>query len=332
MLTEIALTPHVFDQESNPDTDRWLDWLYELGRNIAPRTAAAPVMTSDLFDGNWQHETLGIVQTISDHRAKDRVQRILQQIRKLCVPRPAESSWPQDESDWANEAAASHRREPLGRIVLTNDMFRNFQAGGCPCHPLRSVETDAFWDGIQSHGPVPMDIPSQIALLRPLCVHSDYLALRSPHIRGTSDDETPFAARLIASACNRPPGYGQPHIDLHLDGTTVVNHQRCTANFSNLVGNISHILQRHVPAGTNVHCYFWPNFIKRVLIAGLLQQSGGANVRYPRWGVELAHIARPKDTRPSEPWGLVQQKNLADLAKQVNPHSPDILHAEVLSF
>ncbi len=334
MLTEIALTPQVFDEASNSDIDRWLGKLDALAGNLVPLAASAPAIVSDMYDGSWGHEIVPIAAAITDHRAKDRVQRILGRLKDLLVPRPAHLGWPQSEKEWADEAAESNGSEPLGRIVVTAGYFPNVASAGQPYKSLDSVDTSSFWDGIRSHrNDIPMDIAAQIDLLRPICAHAHFISIRTPHVRGTASDETAIVGQIIASACRRPGGFPDVEIDLHLDGTTIVDRHREESNFATLVPNIQAGLARHVPTGTTIDCYFWPHFIERMLIAGDIRTVDGTDTRCPRWGLSFTHLARPGGP-PSQPtsWNLFSRKDLSTRLPEVDPNSNDILHKGTMTF
>jgi len=70
MLTEIAFTPAVFDEEAHEDKSDWRDQLKELLSVIAPRTGVSPIIVSDLYDSAWFYEVERTLKAVEDHRLK----------------------------------------------------------------------------------------------------------------------------------------------------------------------------------------------------------------------------------------------------------------------
>lgn len=327
MLTEVALTPQVFDPDSNPDTEAWLGCLDALAHDFFPRNAASPVLGANLQNGGWIDEMRSMVGQIKDKKALWKVQALSQRLKDILVPRPIVNCRPDAEDGWAEEAIASHGAEPIGRILMTDGLHVGFHSGGANCHALQSVRDDSFWSGIQNTVQVPMKIGQQIALLRPLCLHSRYLALKLPYVHGSSDDETPFAAAVFGSAFRRSDGFSAVQAELHVTGDGLQGD-----SLTNTVHNIRSILEEELPAGSEVLLCFWPHFIDRKLLAGILTESGGSQVRAPRWGVGFQHVARPRDNRPDTGWWLIPHHNLAEFSTDFDTGSSSIIHQEPLRF
>jgi len=331
MLTEIALTPHIFDEASNGDVDTWLDSLRDLGANLSPRTAASPAIVSDLFSGSWYPEVLKTVASIQDHRARALIQSIVTQIKKYLVTRPEKRDWPLEELDWVKEAHASHMDEPLGRIV-TADILEDCSAE--ISHPsqysLRQLidDREGFWNDIVSQRDVPMNIEDQVQILRPICAHAQFLTICDPHVKGSEDDETIFVAKLIESATTRGQGFPEvKKIELHLDGENRCREPLDDASLNCLQTNIHKIIQRYVGRNIRIVYCFRKHFIFRRLVAGSIEFDNGEEKRSPRWGVAFSHIARPADDAPPEAWNLVQQRDLVEFCKRLKPTDSDILRS-----
>jgi len=305
MFAEIALTPQVFDEHSNTDKDLWLESLYELGRGIFPRIAACPVIISDLYGGGWCDLVKNNLDDIVDHRVKRRVMEIYQQMKNYLSKRPSELSWPDDEEGWVKEINCSHGKEAFSRIMLSDVCFQGYVSDGKPVHSINHAneERSGFWDCIRSDGDVEMDINKQISLLRPICLHADYMALRTTYVAGGDDDETAFVATLIESACNRPSGYHElAFFELHLDGSRIENFDTVTHN---IVEKIRECLSKHV----ELRVYYWPHFTDRELVAGHFSDGK----KYQRWGISFNHIARPIDRSGSTRWHIIRQRDLENI-------------------
>jgi len=327
MLTEVALTPQVFDPENNPDTEPWLGCISELGHGFFPRGGAPPVMVANLQDGGWAGEVKNAVGRITDHRARVRVQQLASRLKEIVIDRPSVNYWPDGEEGWANEAVASHKFEPIGRIVLTDGFGESYQPSAGKCCTLKQTCQDTFWEGIQSSGPVPMNIGQQVALLRPVCAHAHYLVLKLPHVRGSRDDETPFAAALFESAFRRSARFQPVQAELHVSGEGLQGRA-----LTNTVSNIHSSLAQALPRGSEVLLCLRPRFIDRKLVAGILTKSAGQVLRAPRWAISFDHVARPHDNRSDATWSLIAPQNLAALAKDLDMNATSLLDRRMLHF
>lgn len=304
MLVEVALTPQVFDDHCNSDMQSWLRCIDEMSHSMFPRGAASPAIATNLQWGQWSEHVKRIADQIVDQNARWKVQGLVRQLKEIAVSRPGITDQPSDEQEWAKEAVASHRHEPIGRIVLTDSLCERFHPNGVQCSPIRDVQDAAFWSGIERE-PVPMDIVRQVAMLRPLCVHAHYLALKLPHLHGLDDDETPFAAALFESIFRRPDQFEIPTVELHIDGEGLEGQR-----LANVLENIRQSFVGKVPVDTMINVYLWPHFADRMLIAGILTQSSGKPARSPRWGVGFNHIARPRDRQRTTGWALMSRLEL----------------------
>ena len=98
MLAEFAFTPSIFDESAHIDPEVWRDQLRELGSNLFPRTAAWPVMISNLYEGSWHNVALRVLMAIKDPRARVLCENLLQNAASTLVHRPAQGEWPGDDS------------------------------------------------------------------------------------------------------------------------------------------------------------------------------------------------------------------------------------------
>jgi len=191
MFTEIALTPQVFNEDSNLSKELWLDSLYELGRGIFPRAAACPAMISNLYSGGWFDLVRNNIKGIVDHRVKRRVMELYQQMQNYLIQRPSESGWPEDEGDWIKEISRSHSKEVFARILLSDTFYQGYTADEKPVYSINHTNDghSDFWECIRSDGNMKMNVDTQVRLLRPICLHAGYIALKTTAIAGGDDDE-----------------------------------------------------------------------------------------------------------------------------------------------
>lgn len=318
MLVEFAFTPSIFDETVHEDREAWRDQLRELGMNMFPRTAAWPVMVSNLYAGSWHSVALEVVKAITDSKARLLCENLLENASKTLVHRPvACDNWPGEDSlEWGREAIGSHCTEPIERIVAC-PKAHNVLSQECKfIRCIDEVQDGGFWKEISSQWPQALRITDQIQTLRKLCVHSEFLCLVTPHIRGGGDDETDFALALIRSAMSRPSDFLKPDIDIHTEGPDKPDSKDFPERLRNVVRNISTSLRSALAPGQKIRLVLWPKLLDRYLIAGIYTEiSKGKRVRSPRWGVSMQHIARKADDREVKPptsWSLLPKNQLGD--------------------
>ena len=79
MLTEYALTPHLFDDRHNAGDPQWLDRLRRFGERLLPANPkrACNTVVSDLCDGVWfSTEIVSLISELEQRQDDDRSVRI----------------------------------------------------------------------------------------------------------------------------------------------------------------------------------------------------------------------------------------------------------------
>lgn len=323
MLAEFALTPSIFDKSAHKDREAWLRQLQELRHGMFPRGAACPVMVSNLYNGAWQAAALNAVSSIDeqDHEARDLCMGILKMVLDgTLVHRPACSDKePSNDTAWAKEAVNSISFEPIDRIVTCKPVYEvvSRRCGSVCC--IDKVRDDHFWNGISSQWSQPLNVADQVKTLRKLCVHSEFLCLVTPYIRGEDDDETTFAQEMIRSAFRRSKEHSPPLVEIH----TTVDWKIASApdQFKSVVHHVSCRLRSVLVGDQQVRLVIWPKskLLDRYLIAGIhTKTSDEKRVRKPCWGVSMPHIARKAhddEPMPPTPWSLLSAKQIYDVSQ-----------------
>jgi hypothetical protein len=317
MLAEFALTPSIFDEAAHTDPDIWRDQLRELGSNMFPRTAAWPIMISNLYAGSWHNVALTIAKAIKDHRARVLCEDLLRNAASTLVHRPALGDWPGEDSImWGREAIASHVNEPIERILACKPAHDVLSQECRFIWSIEQVQEPQFWQDVGSPWSQTMKIGNQVDSLRKLCVHSEFLCLVTPHISGGNDDETDFALALIKSTLRRPAEYQAVEIEVHTEAPEKPASADYPQRLRNIVQNVSLSLRSALAVGQKVRLTLWPKLLDRYIIAGVYTElSDGSRARSPRWGVSMQHIARKSDDReakPPTPWSLLTKRQLTD--------------------
>ncbi len=317
MIGEFAFTPSVFDEEANPESESWKEQLRELGSTMFPRTAAWPVMVSNLYDGSWHNEALNLARSIKDSRAKLLCEGLLKNINDVLVRRPPVKDWPTDGANWAREALASHLTEPIDRIIGCHAVRDQLATDNLTIRCIDEVADAGFWSGIASQWSQELKIADQVQAIRKLAVHAEFLCVISPHIRGEDTDETQFAVEMIQSALRRPREFGGVDIEVHAEAPEKPWESSYADRLRILTSNIRTSLLAALPPSQTVKLVLWPKLLDRYLVAGVYtEMSGGRRVRSPRWGIAMQHIARPQDTRAANPptnWSLMIKSQLGDV-------------------
>jgi len=304
MLAEIAFTPAIFDDTLQSNAEEWSEQIRELGAAMFPKTAACPVVVSNLYHGSWQHEAAEIIKAIANPNDRVRCQSLLDKIDRAFVSRPSKLEWPTNEDGWGKVAIASHADVPMDRIVFTDSCHGRLIG---ECEEIRSLGevTDAgFWHGVPRDGSPRFDIAYQVGLLRALTMHSQFLWFASPHVRGTNDDETDFAIALIRKAFDRPTSFSKVVVEVHAEAPDRPNNADFASRLSKLQGNLATRLREALRSGESVQVVMWPKLLDRVVIGGTHSAlSGGGKATSPRWGVYLGHVARRVDPPSIPPTG-----------------------------
>lgn len=312
MLTEFAFTPSIFDEEAHNDKEAWRDQLRELISSMFPRTGVWPVIVSDLYAGSWSSHVVPYVEKIKDHRAKKYCQDLLTTMQHRLVIRPECREWPYDEDiAWCREAVASNMIEPIERIVSV-EATKTMMAG--EFDSIRSIEEvldGGFWRGIASDASPRMIIAEQVALLRKLFIHSEWVALINPYAFGNEQD---FTLKMLEIALNRHSTFGPVMIEMHAQGPDVSDAAERATRQNNVTSNMAYKIQPKLKGSNTVELYFWPELLDRIVIAGnYVEESGGNRRKSPRWGVSMSHVAHgtDPDADPTE-WKLLRPERLGD--------------------
>ena len=302
MLTEFAFTPAIFDASAHEDRTAWIMQLMKLGSTMFPDTAAWPVVVSDLYEGSWFYEAEKVVGTIEDQTARILCKSILTKIKQRLVTRPICGEWPMDDVAWGREAIASHRTEPIERIVSCVatktslvDEFPQFRS-------LNEAQDAGFWSGIDVDASPQMAIADQIALLRKICLHSQWIALINPYAFGQEQD---FVLELVASVGSLPNAFGTLDIEVHAK-----ERDDEEANIR-VLNHMERQLARKLGAGQSVFLYVWPQQLDRIIVAGAYTTvSGGQRRKQPRWGVHLGHVAHGVERDTKTEWKLLRKESV----------------------
>jgi len=304
MLTEYALTPHLFDDVHNADDPQWMDQLRAFGLRLLP---ADPIricntVVSDLCNGGWFASAfLPLLTDLEKRQNEDRTTRLPQldllktlrpRLEGRLVQRPSCSGlWPDAEEQWACEAESSGERLELPVHRLVGSQTLALAQGR---HILSHTRDESFWCSVPSSQTIPADLDQQLAALRKMCSFYSFLAFTSPQLtaEGSGKDLT-FAVKLAKAAFHRHYDFSPPQrIDLHVKGTTSGDADRARQAEA-----ILDCVESELGPGTRmVRVWLWRDVKERRLLVG---HSDGSQA-HPRviWGVAMTHVARPGSDDP----------------------------------
>jgi len=305
MLTEYALTPHLFDDEHNAADPEWLGRLRAFGNRLLPvgHERVFNTVISDLYDASWYAS--GFVPLIANLERRQRADRatrfpaldLLKQLRprveRFLVRRPAcNNDFPQDEAGWVEEAFGSTRRSglPIHRIVASSG-FRCDPSGNQPVL-LKDTQAEAFWDSVPATQWPRADLAEQCNAIRRMCTFYGFLAFISPHIDVQGSTDLRFVIEMVRTAFDRPVGFVPPsRIDLHTKGPPEERLRQ------SLVDRVCNRLRAELGSQANVvHLYLWPTGLERHLLVGHARADKPAVV----WAVSLTHVVRPDLDGPNQ--------------------------------
>lgn len=266
MLTELALTPDVFDQQRHDDVPSWREKIRALGRGLFPPSNPCPAIIADLYDGTWSFELGRAIGRAADPGAAGLLKSMRSKLERSCVKRPCRGDYPDDEAKWIQEARSFDGDAPIDRIVGTDQSYDPGAARQCG---LSMTGADAFWNGITGTHHPRMELSEQVAVLRPVCLHAGFLSFASPHVYGSGASDFDFAAELITRALTRPADFPRLElVDIHTKGEADPaardNHREFV--FRELTSRVG--VSRPI-----VRLFFWPKLLERILLAGDAAQS-----------------------------------------------------------
>ena len=303
MLTEYALTPHLFDDEHNARDSKWLEQLQEFGKRLLPVDEAQVFNTiiSDLYDGSWYESNFKpIIQNIESRQKKDFSERIpaldlLKEIRRriseFLVKRPASKrKYPDSEMDWIDEAIASSLQFNLsvGKIVTSSQISSDER-----WNRLDESWKANLWEGVPVVQCPTADMGDQISRFQRVCSFYDFLAFASPQIDIHGSKDLDFFIELVKKSSDRPNGFDKLLcFDLHTKSdVSQLSQQQLTARIK------ERLTQKLGENAKLIRLYLWPEMLERRLLCGYDRGDGKPKII---WSFSLSHVVRPQLDGPTQ--------------------------------
>jgi hypothetical protein len=313
MLTEIALTPHTFQQCTLSPTD-WADQLRALNRRLFYYGDQCPLLFSNLNEGAhspaWRAEVARIIGA-----ARGQYRRLLADLLALIEPylvvRPSvgQVRVTGDELHWVREAINTPAGFAIDQLVVTLSSLAAAQRLHADSRCINRLEQEVFWNAITLAVFPPMNIQSQVEVLRPLWLHAAVLALVLPYgLERKTPNESPWFFEFAGRALSRPVQHGVPRIELHTsfdgNGNDLITQGTSHPDVADFINRTRAKLApgQQIDLYVRARSYGSQRFIARRLFAGDFANVGTStpNVRV-RWGVALEHVAIPGDAPNQTP-------------------------------
>lgn len=304
MLTEYALTPHIFDDEHNAENPLWLDQLRAFGNRLLPIDDEQTVNTviANLYGGSWfESNILQLIESLESRRcdstnaqsAYNLLRQLRTRIQRHLVTRPAKNSnYPSEEEDWCQEAFKIDEETdiPIHRIVSSAKMqvsdkwFR-----------LDQTNTDGFWDRVPDREWIEAKVEKQIDCIKKLCSFYSFIGITSPHISSLGlGRDLNFAIKVIKTAINKENGLDRVRrIDIHTEWP-------CRGSMSREQFSDGILEKIHDEIGEKIkiiRLYLWRSLLERHLMFGNATGGDKPNVI---WTVSSTHFARPDTDGPDQ--------------------------------
>ncbi|MFH1614298.1 MAG: hypothetical protein ABIG61_04335 [Planctomycetota bacterium] len=305
MLTEYALTPHVFDDEHNSNNPQWLEQLRAFGNRLLPvdQEQTFNTVISNLYSGSWYESNfLQIINSLEERQktlhsklhALDLLKQMRPRIERHLIVRPAvKEDYPLKEEDWHAEAVLTNARTtlPIHRIVGSSKL--KVENNGYRLDQINN--NDRFWDRIADRQWLEAKVETQVNYIKKMCSFYSFIGIASPHLSclGSGRDLN-FAIALIKSALDREHGLGAvQRLDLHTQGPYTGESERNT-----FAQNVMRRLQQEFDNKASlINLYLWPSLLERHLMFG---KATGGEKPNTVWAISATHFARPDSDGPNQ--------------------------------
>ena len=191
MLAEIVLSPSLFDG----DAADCVEVLESLRGHLLPQSGVSPFVVCNL--GHWKKSVLQRLckqpNTTNAQKARALFTLIDQQ---LLVSRNDQSPTKADESAWVAAAVESHRLAALDGVLTADDYEEELAIS------IKGANRQAFFESFENPRTISRTCSSQEPALRTLCMHSDWLLIRMPFIKGGSTGDEIVTVKQILKLVN----------------------------------------------------------------------------------------------------------------------------------
>ena len=263
-----------------------LVWLYfplvTLAQVLFPLTSVSPAVICEPGKNDWRTAVTRRIFSIRDaNRRKEAMDLFMRIDREILVRRPwQETSLGDSESVWVKAARTLHEDVPLDAVVTDENYDDTLSL------PVKQINDPAFWQKYRNPRLVGRNLESQNAALRTVCLHSDWLLVRMPYLKGSVDDEIVTVKQIIqlASSLKTDPAGGL--VTVQLDN----RHANSDRFFRNVASELKNVRQHSGRIKVELRD---EKILNRELLGGEFAPRGEGKEPFhrARWFMQMTHVA-----------------------------------------
>jgi hypothetical protein len=204
LLSEFAITPHVFDSAFYSSPDLCGAHLLMLKNVLLDQG-----LVRDLRDRGWS-SYFASGQTAWHLRGKELLNKLTTQRRLICFPSVL-STAPADDPAWCREAVATDVAPKRLTGIITSAATAPSFAGNAAVASVEKLGSTSWWPARTSSVRTSRKISDYIAALDLVLRHSNSLMLIDPHLQPSKRQYSEFV-QILTHAGHRSPA---PLIELH---------------------------------------------------------------------------------------------------------------------
>jgi hypothetical protein len=311
MIAEIFITPDVFEAGEDVLRNR----LSELAATLLPPRSTPRFVICQLDPQLWQKSVGAKIVAIKNHGlqsdAKALIMRLIDREHGVCVNRPVDAGVAlNSEKDWVSAAKISSDRAPIDGIVASD-------AALYKCLAVEDFCSLDFWRRYGNPRLIGRNLDDQEPLLRTICLHSDWLLIRLPYLKGDDyKDEVATLKQILQLATNRFDGQSKCSIEVH-----VASRTERKGGDRKLKSDVEDQIDKYKSHLADLHVKVVPLIRERTVFAGeWAQMPHGKRAMRVRWLLTMAHVAIDKNREASnEPcsWSLYDRKQAHDVLLKI---------------
>jgi hypothetical protein len=262
LLCEYALTPDVFDHTSYSS-----DEVCGLHIQAVKDVLLQEGLVRNLRDGEWA-KLFSLNHRPWHRRGKELLKKLVQQ-RRLIPHGIMMQASPISDSEWCDEAIASHGVSPLHGIIVT-DSIASAYASQPVVAPIHKLAAAPWWTSRSSSLRLRRNLTDYRASLDLVLRHANSVMFVDPHIDPSLARYGDFI-QLLQAAGNRTP---TPLIEVHRVCYRGSGRFRTFPNLADIEAAFKNQLSGAIQTvGLPVEVFIWDDFHDRYLISDIVGVS-----------------------------------------------------------
>lgn len=298
LLSEYALTPDVFDMSCYSSGD-----VCDLRLQAVKDVLLNAGLARNLRDGQWAELFLEDYRPWH-HRGKELLRKLV--LQKRLVPHaPALTNSPTTDSEWCEEALATHERTKLDGIIVSNSIANEYRSNRIVAS-IERLSGAAWWSSGSNSMRLLRTFENYRHALRLVLRHANSIMFIDPYIDLELYRYRDFIP-LLQCAGGRSP---RPQIEIHRVCYTGSGANRQILDLRELEASFRDALTRSMEAlDLSVEIYIWDDFHDRYVISNLI----GISVPY---GFDTTAAPNSMTT-----WTRLGRNDRDDIQREFDPAS-----------